>query len=56
MPGFDAATDAEAASVLRHAFPDREVVIIPGAAIAEGGGNIHCITMQQPLRHTGEDR
>ena len=48
MPGFDAATDAEAAAILGRAFPGREVVVVPGHGIADGGGNIHCITMQQP--------
>ena len=48
MPGFDAPTDRHAAAVLAEAFPDREVVIVPGHGIADGGGNIHCITQQQP--------
>ncbi len=48
MPGFDAVTDAEAARVLGMAFPEREIVIVPGHGIADGGGNIHCITQQQP--------
>lgn len=48
MPGFSAKTDAQAASVLRRAFPDRQVVIVPGLGIADGGGNLHCITQQQP--------
>ena len=50
MPGFDPSTDAEAAAVLRDAFPGRDIVVVPGHAIAAGGGNIHCITMQQPIR------
>ncbi len=50
MPGFDPATDAEAARCLASAFPGREVVIVPGDGIADGGGNIHCITQQQPRR------
>ncbi|KAG8387564.1 hypothetical protein BUALT_Bualt02G0034500 [Buddleja alternifolia] len=41
--------DAEAVRVLSSAFPDREIVKIEGAReIALGGGNIHCITQQQP--------
>ncbi|MCW6507216.1 agmatine deiminase family protein [Lichenifustis flavocetrariae] len=48
MPGFDAASDREAARVLKAAFPDREIVVVPGHGIADGGGNIHCITQQQP--------
>ncbi len=48
MPGFDAVTDREAARVLRAAFPDRAVAVVDGHAIADGGGNVHCITQQQP--------
>ncbi|VFQ73788.1 unnamed protein product [Cuscuta campestris] len=42
--------DDEAVRVLSLAFPDHEVVRIEGAReIVLGGGNIHCITQQQPL-------
>ncbi|EOY22225.1 Porphyromonas-type peptidyl-arginine deiminase family protein isoform 5 [Theobroma cacao] len=41
--------DDEAVRVLSQAFPDYEVVRIEGAReIVLGGGNIHCITQQQP--------
>jgi len=41
--------DDEAVRVLSLAFPDYEVVRVDGAReIALGGGNIHCITQQQP--------
>ena len=44
-----AAADAEAVRVLRQVFPKREVVQVPGCReILLGGGNIHCITQQQP--------
>ena len=49
--GGDAASaDAEAAKVLRRAFPGREVVQVPTREIVLGGGNIHCITQQQPTQ------
>ena len=48
MPGFDTAGDAVAARILAAAFPGREVVMVPGDGISDGGGNIHCITQQQP--------
>ena len=48
MPGFEAVRDGEAAATLGRAFPGRQVVVVPGHGIADGGGNIHCITMQQP--------
>ncbi|KAI3777493.1 hypothetical protein L1987_47293 [Smallanthus sonchifolius] len=49
-PNFgDPKWDEEAVRVLSRAFPDREVVTIEGAReIVLGGGNIHCITQQQP--------
>ena len=31
-------------------FPDREIVGVPTREIAYGGGNIHCITQQEPAR------
>ncbi|KAL3512349.1 hypothetical protein ACH5RR_025066 [Cinchona calisaya] len=41
--------DDEAVRILSLAFPDHEVVRIEGAReIVLGGGNIHCITQQQP--------
>lgn len=48
MPGFGVPEDKDAADVLRHAFPDHEVVSVPAFQVAVGGGNIHCITQQQP--------
>ena len=35
-------------SVIQSAFPDRKIVAINGIDILMGGGNIHCITQQQP--------
>lgn len=46
--GAAAAADAEAGRILRAAFPGREVVQVPTREIVLGGGNIHCITQQQP--------
>lgn len=42
-PAGDAALAAVGA-----ALPDREVVGVPGAALAYGGGGVHCITQQVP--------
>lgn len=47
-PCFDDPRDAEAEALLRRLFPEREVVMVPGREILLGGGNIHCITQQQP--------
>ncbi len=47
-PAFDDPLDSEAEAILRRVFPDHEVVMVPGREILLGGGNIHCITQQQP--------
>jgi agmatine deiminase len=47
-PCFDVPTDAAAHAVLARLFPDREIVMVPAREILLGGGNIHCITQQQP--------
>ncbi len=52
-PEFDVETDVEAKRVLAALFPDRAIIMIPGREILLGGGNIHCITQQQPARLTG---
>ncbi|MEK6274938.1 MAG: agmatine deiminase family protein [Actinomycetota bacterium] len=41
--------DSEGLAVLRGAFPDREVVGVPGETLARAGGGVHCITQQLPL-------
>ncbi len=48
MPVFDDPHDQVAQQELKSLFPEREVVGIPGREILLGGGNIHCITQQQP--------
>lgn len=48
-PAFDDPQDAVALEILQRIFPDRRVVTVPGREILLGGGNIHCITQQQPL-------
>jgi agmatine deiminase len=48
MPVFGDAKDTAAKSKLEAVFPDRHVVTVPGREIVLGGGNVHCITQQQP--------
>jgi agmatine deiminase len=48
MPVFDDPNDVVAKEILQGLFPDREVVTVPGREIVLGGGNVHCITQQQP--------
>lgn len=49
MPNLDPATDDAAAALIARLFPERRVIAVPGREILLGGGNIHCITQQQPI-------
>ena len=40
--------DAQAKDILQNLFPQHEVVMVPGRELLLGGGNIHCLTQQQP--------
>ena len=51
VPVTGAATDAEALSVIDGAYPDHEVVPVPGAVLAYGGGGPQCITQKVPIKH-----
>lgn len=48
MPLFDDPHDRAALETLQELFPERRVVGVPAREILLGGGNIHCITQQQP--------
>jgi agmatine deiminase len=49
LPVFDDPADGPAKEVLARAFPDREVVTVPGLDIVKNGeGCVHCITQQEP--------
>jgi agmatine deiminase len=48
MPTFDDPLDLDAKKKLAELFPDRNVIGIYAREILLGGGNIHCITQQQP--------
>ena len=50
MPSFDdEKADRNAKYIIQSIFPKRKVIAINGIDISLGGGNIHCITQQQPL-------
>ena len=48
LPLLDARTDGAARRALQRVFPQRRIVGVPAREILLGGGNIHCITQQQP--------
>jgi agmatine deiminase len=48
MPVFNDPHDAQAQETIRGLFRDRQVITVPGREIVLGGGNVHCITQQQP--------
>jgi agmatine deiminase len=48
MPLLDPRTDRQAKAAIAKLFPGRRVVGVPSREILLGGGNIHCITQQQP--------
>ena len=49
MPTFDDPRDEEARRALQGLFAGREVVPLPSHEIILAGGNVHCVTQQQPL-------
>ncbi|MFD0987961.1 agmatine deiminase [Methyloligella solikamskensis] len=53
MPGFGDPADEKAKAQLEALFPGRKVLQVPGREILLGGGNIHCITQQQPRGSNG---
>jgi len=48
VPTFSDPHDLSALKALRALFPERKIVGLPAREILLGGGNIHCITQQQP--------
>ena len=52
VPVFDDPRDKDAQELLAGLYPDRDIVPIAlSREIILGGGNIHCITQQQPRAH-----
>jgi len=49
VPTFGDSHDQIALDALQRVMPDRKVVGVPAREILLGGGNIHCITQQQPM-------
>jgi agmatine deiminase len=48
VPVTDGAPARRALAIWQEIFADREVIGVPGATLAYGGGGVHCITQQVP--------
>jgi agmatine deiminase len=48
VPTFDCSTDNEAIKIISDVFPKRKVVGVYARDVLLGGGNIHCMSQQQP--------
>lgn len=49
VPRLDAPGEADAYALLADLFPDREIVSVPSAVLAYGGGGVGCITQHVPV-------
>jgi len=48
VPQYEDANDMLALEQVQAMFPERKVVGVSTKEVVYGGGNIHCITQQQP--------
>ncbi len=48
VPTSGSGADSAMLAVIAEEFPGRDVVAVPGAVLAHGGGGVHCITQQVP--------
>jgi agmatine deiminase len=48
VPTVDDLADADALATIGEQYPGREIIAVPGAVLAHGGGGVHCITQQVP--------
>jgi agmatine deiminase len=49
VPVAGVSEDEVALAQIQAAFPDRQVVPVPGRSLNDGGGGPHCITQQIPV-------
>jgi agmatine deiminase len=52
VPIFHCESDEEAIKIISNAFPSKKVVGVYAREILMGGGNIHCMSQQEPLSDT----
>lgn len=48
VPTFNCSTDSRALKTMSEIFPDKKIVGVYAREIVLGGGNIHCMSQQQP--------
>ena len=48
VPTINHPADGDALAIIAEHYPGREIVPVPGAVLAHGGGGVHCITQQVP--------
>jgi len=48
LPVFDDPHDEAALKTYEQLFPEHRIITVPGREILLGGGNVHCITQQEP--------
>ncbi|MEI3605033.1 agmatine deiminase [Pseudogracilibacillus sp. SE30717A] len=49
LPIYSDPQDEKAIEIFKEMYPERQIVTINTREISFGGGNIHCITQQQPI-------
>jgi agmatine deiminase len=52
VPTCGSDADEEMLAIIAGEYPAREVISVPGAVLAHGGGGVHCITQQIPAAVT----
>jgi agmatine deiminase len=55
VPTIGDPADADMLAIIDAQYPDREVIAVPGALLAHGGGGVHCITQQVPDVERADD-
>jgi len=55
VPSFGNVNDDRAKKIIGEQFSDREIIGIDCVALAENGGELHCVTQQQPWHVNLED-
>ena len=48
VPTAEDPADTDALAIIAEQYPGREIIAVPGAVLAHGGGGVHCITQQVP--------